>query len=130
MAAPHAIVLHANPCKHVAAKAFDQGKAFPPSLRGINLRKESARGQVAHDLLDQAQALLHFADTQPDARIHVAVFKHWNVEFEHVVGGVTRSSACVESAAAGAADAAAGTELARQGCRKSAGRSGAILQRG
>src|SRR6516225_12505034 len=107
MAAPHAIVLHANPCKHVAAEAFDQGNAFPPSLRGINLCKESAGGQVAYDLLDHVQALLHFADAHPDARIHVAVFKHRNVEFEHVVGGVTRRSACVESAAASAADAAA-----------------------
>ena len=51
-------------------------------------------------------------------------------EFELVVGRVARRLARIETAAAGAADIAAGAELPREFGRHDAGRHGAVLQRG
>src|SRR5262249_53504038 len=84
MTAPHATILQANPGQHVTAEAFDKPQAFSRSRRGIDLGEEGAGGQVPNDLLDEAQALLHLTDAQPDAGIHIAVPEHQNVEFEPV----------------------------------------------
>ena len=63
--------------------------------------------------VDQREALLDFADADPDPRIDVAGIQHRHLERQRVVRCVSRASARIEISARRAPDIAAGAELAR-----------------
>ena len=82
------------------------------------------------NLVNQRQALLNFANTDPYARIDVAGGKHRHLECEFVIGCVAGRAARIEAASRGAPDIAAGAELAGVRGTQHAGAHRAILQRG
>ena len=99
-----------QPDQDIAAEAFDQRQPFARCTGW--LREDIALRQAGEDLLDQRQALLDFADADPDAGIDVAVLQNRNLEPQPVVRRVRPIAPRIESAARGAADIAAGAELA------------------
>ena len=64
----------AEPHRHenIAAEGLYQSNSLPGSNRS-ELCLDGTVRQALHDLLEQPQALLDFADADPDARIDVAV---------------------------------------------------------
>src|SRR5262249_37607441 len=75
-----------EPREDVAAEPFDQGHAF----RGAACASQCGHvnrswWQLAQDLLDQAEALLHLADADPEARIHVARLNDRDLELQSLV---------------------------------------------
>ena len=118
----------AHPGEDVAPEAFDERGGFAGVGRQRGLHRSGR--QALDKLLDEPQALLDFADADPDPRIDVAGLHHRHLEVERVVGRVPRRATRIERAPGGAADVAAGGELLREGRRQYPGADGPILQRG
>src|SRR4051794_23199174 len=108
---------------------------MPPSSRDLRvsprqteLHPDRTVGQSVQDLLDQSEALLDLADTDPDAGVDVAALEDGNVEGQLVVRPVSRDPARVEGAAAGTPDVTAGAKLPCQRGAQDPGGGGAVLQ--
>src|SRR5450755_3262273 len=95
-----------EPHQHVAAKTFDQRYSFARARRSQRGERFTyrPRRKLAQDLIDQRQALLDFADADPDAGIDIALFPHRNLEPQRIVGRVARYAPRIEAAPGGAAD--------------------------
>src|ERR1700755_1788740 len=102
-----------QPDQHVATESLSEGEAFCSLAGGRNRNQRRALGQLAEDLVDQRQALLDFADADPDPRVDVAGGQHRHVEGKIMIGRVADRAAGIEAAPRGASDKAAGAELAR-----------------
>src|SRR5437660_12669418 len=109
-----AVAIEAKPGQDIAAESFGETETFA-NLPSLGANPQRALRQPGQNLLDQDDALLDFADPDPDARIDVAAVEHRNLELESVVGRIGDRPAGIEGAAAGAAHIAAGPELACQG---------------
>src|SRR5438876_3016896 len=97
---------------------------------GVERDGDGTLRQSVKNLLDQSEALLDLADTQPDARVDIAGCQNGNGKVELVVGCIAGSFSRVEVAAAGAADESGRAVSLRQCGLNHAGQCGAILQRG
>ena len=98
----------------------------PPPDGGVG--EEAAGGHGGQNLVDQAEALLHLTNAQPDARVDVALGQRRNVEFQPIVRRIGQIAAGVESPSGGAADKAAAAELPRQRRAQDACAGRAVLQ--
>src|SRR6185295_11352354 len=114
MAARDAVAFETQPHKHVAAEAFDKPQAFAGLAGGDDVSRDRPVRQVPHNLFDELEALLDLADAHPHPGVDVAGIEHRHLEFELIIWLIPRRLACIEGAAAGAPDIAAGAELSRQ----------------
>src|SRR5437667_4327482 len=127
MTAHDAVAVDPRPCQHIATEPFNKPKTFGDLAAGtIDGDPDRAIRQALQNLLDEREALLDLADTDPHARIDVAGRKHRHLEVEPVVGRVAEGLARIEGPAAGASDIAAGAELSRQLAAQNAGGGGAV----
>src|SRR5260221_333290 len=118
-----------DPRKNIAAEAFNQRCALGGDRGCRDGNVDRAGRQLAEDLLDERQALLHFLDANPHPGIHVAGLDDRHFEFQPVVRRIAWRAPRVETAARGASDVAAGSELLREGGRKDAGSDRAVFER-
>src|ERR1700678_1269117 len=102
MATADPIAVDPHPDQHVAAETFGKAQSFAAGL--VELGSDRPFRQTLDELIDQRQALLDFADADPDAGVDVALVQHRHAKLKAIVGRISRSFARVASAAAGAPD--------------------------
>ena len=85
----------------------------PPARRHGRAQRRIRR-QAIEDLLNQRDALLDFANADPNSRVDVAVVPDGNLEAEFVIGRIGEIAPRVEVPARGAPDIAAAAILAGQ----------------
>src|SRR6266481_1363189 len=120
-----------DPCQDVAAETLDQRHALSQAreIRLIDRRMHRAVRQLRENLLDQGEALLDFADADPDARVDVAGIEYGNVEAQGGIGRIARIAAGIEGAPGCPPDVSAAPELPGQLRLEYARADGAILER-
>src|SRR5438552_9749892 len=121
-------VAQAQPDQNVAAESLHDRHALAHFPSKWDFFAYRAFGKPAQDLLDQRQALLDFAHPDPDPRIDVALAENRHLETQAVVGRIGQRLACIERAARGAADIAAGGILLGERLPERSGIDGTILQ--
>src|SRR4029077_16966256 len=119
-----------DPRQHIAAKCLRHPETFAYPRRQTELRPNRTAGQSIQDPLDQPEALLDLADTDPDAGVDVAALEDGNVEGELIVRPIPWDLARVEGAGAGTPDGAARAKLPCHVRAQDPSRGGAVLQRG
>src|SRR5579872_4151754 len=98
----------AEPNQNVATKSLDDRHAFPRITKLIRLFPQWSFGNPVQNLVDQRKALLDLADTDPNARIDVALIQDGYLKAQAIVWRIGKGPARVEGSAGGAADVAAG----------------------
>ena len=91
-----------QPDENIAAEAFHDGCGLSFPGGGWKRGLDRAPRQTIEDLRDQRQALLDFADADPDAGVDVAFLPQRNLELQLVIGGIAKIAAGVEIAATSA----------------------------
>src|SRR5579864_9122088 len=76
------------------------------------------------------QALLDFADANPNPRVDIALFAYWHREFQLVIRQIGEIAARIKRTARSTADIAACAELACKIGAQNSGSDGAVLERG
>src|SRR6516164_6465747 len=97
--------------EYIAAKTFCKAQSL--AAAEAECRCDRAILQARQKLFDQRDALLDFADADPDTSIDIAFRKDWYGELKFVIGRIGKRLARVEIAAAGAADIAWGGKRRR-----------------
>src|SRR3954470_14178549 len=82
MAARNPAFRQSDPDEYIASESFNDGHALSRTINRRNSCVEFFRRQCREPGPQQANALLYFADADPDAGIHVSVLQH-----RHVKGG-------------------------------------------
>src|SRR5437899_13090690 len=105
-----------HPHEHVATKTLDQRHPFARSRGSQHPQRIGDRSgwELLANLIDQRDALLDLADTDPDASVDIAFLAHGRFELQRIVRWIARSASRVETSPRGATDIAAATVLARE----------------
>src|SRR6478672_7872449 len=93
-----------NPDQNVAAKALDQSEALAWLASAGDLGPNLARRHAVQDLGDQSEALLDFANSDPDSCVDIPLLENGRLEFEPVIGRVGEIAARVEGSPGRAPD--------------------------
>src|SRR5271154_6468672 len=97
-----AVSVEANPGQDVAAKALDQSEALARLMNARHLNPNFPRRRAVEDLIDQPEALLDFADADPNSRIHITFGEGWSLKAELIVRRISEIAPGVERTSGGA----------------------------
>src|ERR1700682_1067949 len=104
-------IVEPQPDQNVAPENFDERHALA-GPRG-KIHPDWAARNPNQDLFYQRERLFHFANTDPNAGVDVALLEGRHLEAELVIRRIGKCPARIEGAPGGTADIAPGAELAR-----------------
>ena len=126
-----AVGAYPEPYEDVAAKPLDDRHSFARICRSQRPWPliDRPRRKLAQDLLYQRQALLDFADADPDAGIDIAFLPQRRFELQRIVRRISWRASRIEASTRGAADITSAAELSRETWRQYARVDRPVLQR-
>src|SRR5947207_2747362 len=126
-----AVGAYPEPYEDVAAKPLDDRHSFARICRSQRPWPliDRPRRKLAQDLLYQRQALLDFADADPDAGIDIAFLPQRRFELQRIVRRISWRASRIEASTRGAADITSAAELPRETWRQYARVDRPVLQR-
>src|SRR3954451_11512187 len=129
MAARDAPSRQSDPDEYISSKPFGDSHALARSVKRRNSDLEFSRRQCREPSPQQVKALLHLADTNPDARIHVAVLQHRHVKRGAAIRRIWNIAAGIEVAPRCSSDKSPRTPQRNQLRCNFPGSAGPVLQR-